>query len=64
MEPGDALYDATVLVLGEYVDHHIKEERTEMFPKARASKVDLVKMRGMLQSRKDALMAELEQAAA
>jgi hemerythrin-like domain-containing protein len=63
MEPGDAIYDAKVLVLGEYVDHHVKEERTEMFPKARASKVDLVKMRDMLQSRKEELMAELEETA-
>jgi len=63
MEPGDATYDAKVLVLGEYVDHHVKEERTEMFPKARASKVDLVKMRDMLQSRKEELMAELEETA-
>lgn len=64
MEPGDAIYDAKVLVLGEYVDHHVKEERTEMFPKARASKVDLVKMRDALQSRKEELMAELEEATA
>ena len=64
MQPGDPLYDAKVLVLGEYIDHHVKEERNEMFPKARASKVDLVKMRDALQSRKEELLAELEQAAA
>jgi hypothetical protein len=63
MEPGDAIYDAKVLVLGEYVDHHVKEERTEMFPKARASKADLVKMRDLLQSRKEELMAEFEETA-
>lgn len=60
MEPGDPFYDAKVLVLGEYVDHHVKEERGEMFPKARSSKLDLVKMRDTLQARKEALMAELE----
>jgi len=64
MEPGDALFDAKVLVLGEYIDHHVKEERSEMFPKARARKVDLIKMRDALQSRKEELMASLEQAAA
>lgn len=64
MDPGDPLYDAKVLVLGEYIDHHVKEERTEMFPKARASKVDLVKMRETLQARKEELMAELEEFAA
>lgn len=60
MSPGDAMYDAKVTVLGEYIDHHVKEERTEMFPKARASKLDLIKMRDALQARKEELMAELE----
>ena len=64
MQPDDPLYDAKVVVLGEYIDHHVKEERNEMFTKARASKVDLVKMRDSLQSRKEELMAELEQIAA
>ncbi len=64
MEPGDALYDAKVMVLGEYIDHHVKEERNEMFPKARATKVDLVKMRDALQARKEELMAGYEEKAA
>ena len=64
MEAGDVLFDAKVTVLGEYIDHHVKEERNEMFPKARATKVDLVKMRDALQARKDELMAELEEMAA
>ena len=63
MEAGDALFDAKVMVLGEYIDHHVKEERNEMFPKARASKVDLVKMRDALQARKEELTAELEEMA-
>ena len=62
MEPSDPLFDAKVVVLGEYVDHHVKEERKEMFPEARKSKVDLVDMRDTLQARKDELMAELERA--
>jgi hypothetical protein len=28
---GDPLFDAKVLVLGEYIDHHVKEGRNEMF---------------------------------
>ena len=60
MNPGDPMFDAKVTVLGEYIDHHVKEERTEMFPKARATKVDLVGMRDVLQARKEELMAELE----
>jgi len=60
MNPGDPMFDAKVTVLGEYIDHHVKEERTEMFPKARASKVNLVALRDTLQMRKEELMAELE----
>lgn len=60
MSPGDTLYDAKVIVLGEYIDHHVKEERNEMFPKARASRLDLVKMRETLQARKEELMADME----
>lgn len=58
MDPADATFDARVTVLGEYVDHHVKEERSDMFPKARASKVNLVKMREVLQARRDELMAD------
>lgn len=60
MNAGDPMFDAKVKVLGEYIDHHVKEERSEMFPKARATKVDLVKLRDQLQMRKEELMAELE----
>ncbi len=53
----DEMFDAKVTVLGEYIDHHVKEERNEMFPKARAArKLDLVSMRDQLQARKDELM--------
>jgi hemerythrin superfamily protein len=56
-EPDEA-FDAKVKVLGEYIDHHVKEERTEIFPKARASKrLDLVTMRDELESRKEELLA-------
>lgn len=57
MDAGDPLFDAKVVVLGEYIDHHVKEERKEMFPKARESKVDLVAMRDTLAARKEELMA-------
>jgi hemerythrin superfamily protein len=56
----DDMFDAKVKVLGEYIDHHVKEERNEMFPKARAAKgLDLVTMRELLATRKEELMAEL-----
>jgi len=55
----DEMFDAKVKVLGEYIDHHVKEERKEMFPKARAAKsLDLVTMRELLAARKEELMAE------
>lgn len=41
MEPGDDLYDAKVTVLGEYIEHHVKEEHDELFPKVRKAKVDI-----------------------
>jgi hemerythrin superfamily protein len=55
----DEMFDAKVKVLGEYIDHHVKEERGEIFPKARsARKMDLVAMRDELMSRKEELLAE------
>jgi hemerythrin superfamily protein len=55
----DEAYDARVKVLGEYVDHHVKEERNEIFPKARAARrLDLVAMRDELLARKEALLDE------
>ena len=42
----DDKFDAKVTVLGEYIDHHVKEERNEIFVKARAARgLDLVAMR-------------------
>jgi hemerythrin superfamily protein len=58
-EPDD-MFDAKVKVLGEYIDHHVKEERNEIFPKARAArKLDLVAMRDEIENRKEELMAEM-----
>ena len=57
MDLADEMFDAKVTVLGEYIDHHVKEERTEMFVKARASKADLVGLMAQLQQRKEELMA-------
>lgn len=62
MGPEEDLYDARVTVLGEYIDHHVKEEREEMFPKARKSKLDLVALADELSQRKMELMEEFKTA--
>ncbi len=60
MQEADEMFDARVKVLGEYVDHHVKEEKNQIFPKARAArKLDLVAMREELETRKEELMAEM-----
>ena len=53
--PDDDLYDAKMTVLREYIQHHVVEEHTEMFPKCRRSGMDLVALRGELEARKAAL---------
>jgi len=63
-DENDERFDAKVIVLGEYIDHHVKEERNEIFVKARASKLDLVEMRARLEARKEELMAEMSEATA
>lgn len=56
--PGDALFDAKVKVLGEYVDHHVKEEEGGMFPKARKARVDLADLACRMAERRIALESE------
>lgn len=58
MKPGDDHYDAKVTVLGEYIDHHVKEEQDDMFPKARKAKVDLAELGERIAQRKEELQAD------
>ncbi|WP_395059015.1 hemerythrin domain-containing protein [Polaromonas sp.] len=57
MDADEELFDAKVIVLGEYIDHHVEEERTEMFPKARKSDMDLKGMVADLKTLKEELLA-------
>jgi len=40
-DPSDPLWSAKVSVLGEYVNHHVEEEESQMFRKAKRAKMDL-----------------------
>jgi DUF438 domain-containing protein len=60
MAKADEMFDAKVKVLGEYVDHHVKEEKGDIFPKARAARqLDLVGLREQLEMRKEELMSQI-----
>jgi len=50
--PGDSLWEAEVKVLGEYVNHHVKEEEGEIFPKVRKTSLDLQAVGEQLTERK------------
>jgi hemerythrin-like domain-containing protein len=59
MDPAEDLYDAKVTVLGEQIDHHVKEEEGEMFPRAKKAKVDTARLGAQMEKRRAELKAEL-----
>lgn len=56
--PGEELYDAKVKVLGEYIDHHVKEEEGEIFPKLKKAKLDTAALGAEMAARKHELTAQ------
>lgn len=57
-KPGMDQFEAKVTVLGEYIQHHVKEEENEMFPKARKA-VDTEALGRKLAQRKAQLLDEM-----
>ena len=57
VEPDGEMYDAKVKVLAEYVKHHVKEEHTEMFPKAAKTRLDMMALGAQMAARKTELLA-------
>ena len=57
--PEDDLYDAKVTVLGEQIQHHVKEEEGDMFPKAKKAKVDTEALGATMLKRKITLMEKM-----
>jgi len=59
MHPKDDLYDAKVTVLSEQIEHHIKEEEGEIFPKAKKAKIDTAQLGARMAQLKLRLQATL-----
>ncbi|MDQ6882176.1 MAG: hemerythrin domain-containing protein [Pseudomonadota bacterium] len=60
IEDGDKI-DPMMARLQKAIEHHVKEERTEMFPKARkAAGMDLMALGAQLEARKKELMANFQ----
>jgi hypothetical protein len=60
MTSDQPLFDAKVMVLGEYLAHHVKEEESEFFSKQHKTALDRDAMGDRLAARKRELMAQPE----
>jgi hemerythrin-like domain-containing protein len=59
LPPQERSYAATFKVLGEYVQHHIKEEESEIFPQLARAKLDWDALLQQMTARRESLQAEL-----
>jgi len=41
MSPDEALFDAKVTVLGEYINHHVEEDEGDIFEEAKSADLDM-----------------------
>ena len=57
VEPDGEMFDAKIKVMSEYVKHHVKEEQNEIFPKAKASKLDMQALGEKIAARKAELLS-------
>jgi hemerythrin superfamily protein len=59
MSGDDPMLKASATVLSEYIQHHVREEENEMFPKVKRLKLDLQGLGEQMLARKEELKARL-----